>query len=449
VTSATLSRWTMAYFSAAMLALLAAEILMAVGFGYPQASIRAPASLALVHLVTIGWLSLAMCGALFQFVPVLVARPLHSQQLPLPALALLMLGLLSLLLGFMQLDGAIRSGLPLLSSAAVLLGSGFGLVVWNLGWSLWTARPLPLPARFVGAGLVCITATAGLGIVFTLVLGNATTNPLLLALANAGLPIHIAAGLAGWLTFTAMGVTYRLFSMFMLAPEPSDGATARTFRLGSSALAIAIAGGTAAILLDGPLDAILWSAAVVATLALGSYGREIVALFRTRKRRALELNSVMAGYALASLMAALLLAAALQAAGQLADRAAAVIFLIAFGWLSGLMLAKLYKIVAFLTWLECYGPVLGKMPTPRVQDLVVEARAKKWFVLFFASVWCATAALLADATIAFRIAALLMLAATSGIALHLALTRRLSAVKPDLPVEVSRPSLLLASSRSS
>jgi hypothetical protein len=369
-----------------------------------------------------------MCGALFQFVPVLVARPLYSQRLPLPAMVLLMVGLASLLLGFMQVDGAIRTGLPLLPIATVPLGAGFGLVVWNLGHTLWKARPLPLSARFVGAGLASLAAGGGLGIVFALVLGSSTTSPLLIALAKAGLPIHIVAGLAGWLTFTAMGVTYRLLSMFMLSPEP-DGGSGGTFWLGSLALIATIVGGIAAILLEGPLDAVLSCAAAFATLALGLYGREVFGLFWARKRRILELNSLMAGYAFASLLAAVLLASALLGLGKLADRAGAVIFLVAFGFLSGLVLAKLYKIVAFLTWLECYGPALGKTPTPRVQDLVVETRARKWFVLFFASVWCATAALLVDAAVAFRIAAFLMLVATSGIALHLTLARRLSAVR--------------------
>ena len=66
---ATLSRWTPAYFAAAVLFLLLAEALMVAGFGYPATGLRSPETLALVHCVTLGWLSLLMLGALFQFVP--------------------------------------------------------------------------------------------------------------------------------------------------------------------------------------------------------------------------------------------------------------------------------------------------------------------------------------------------------------------------------------------
>ena len=100
-----LSRWTMSYFAAALLFLVAAEVLMALGYGFPHAAPQAPETLIVVHVVAIGWLSLLMCGALFQFVPVLVAQPLYSNMLPLQTLVSLVAGLGALILGFLQLAG--------------------------------------------------------------------------------------------------------------------------------------------------------------------------------------------------------------------------------------------------------------------------------------------------------------------------------------------------------
>lgn len=435
----------MSYFAAALVALVAAEIMMAAGYGYPAATVDAPETLILVHVVTIGWLSLLMCGALLQFLPVLVAQPLHSNALALPALVSLVAGLAALTLGFLQLDGRVDPGIPFFTAAAILLIAGFALIVWNLARTMVAAQTTPLPARFVVVGLAGVAFTVTLGAIFALVLGGTVTYEPFVALTAAGLPIHIVAGLGGWLTFTAMGVSYRLLAMFMLAPELERPATKGALYVGATALGVAVAGGIVMVLVEGNPSLALLAALAVGLLALALYGSDILHLYRARKRRIIELNSRMAGFALASLAASAAIVVFLLTLGRLNEHIGAVVFLIAFGWLSGLGLAQLYKIVAFLTWLECYGPVLGKTPTPRVQDLVIEERAAKWFMLYFLAVWGGAAALLAGFPLGFRFAAAVLLVATAGILAQLVRTRLLADVKSAtrFPSGVRRPRLLL------
>ena len=448
---ASLSRWTMSYFAFALLSLCGALVLMVSGYGFPGAAIAAPETLIVVHLVAIGWLSLLMCGALFQFVPVLVARPLYSDFLPLPTLACLAAGLMALLLGFLQLAGSLSLAQNFLPAAGPLLGLGFALTLWNLGRTLWSGRPLILPARFVAIGLASLAATAAFGLVFTLVLGGVSASAELAAITSIGVPLHLVAGLGGWLTFTAMGVSYRLLAMFMLAPDSDSASTRGALGLGAAALFIVVAGGLAAIFLSADVGAPLLAGAIFGIAALGLYGWDMQRLYRARKRRVIELNSRMAGMALANLAAAVVIGIGFAAAGELAAQIGALVFLVSFGWLTGLGLAKLYKIVAFITWLECYGPVLGKTPTPRVQDLVVETRAAKWFWLYFAGVWLATLFLVISQPMAFRAAAAIMLIGVFGIAGEVLRTRRLADVAQPLrlPQGTERPHLLISAPRGS
>jgi hypothetical protein len=436
----------MSYFAAALVALLAAEVLMILGFGFPGAPIEAPSTLVLVHLVALGWLTLLLCGALFQFVPVLVAKPLHDNRLPFATLCCLLAGLALLLCGFLQLGGSLESGWPLLPAGGSLLALGFALVLYNLGRTLWSGRPLPLPARFVVAGLCSVAAAAGLGVVFTYVLTGYARAPSFEALTASGLPLHVVAGIGGWLTFTAMGVSYRLLAMFMLAPEERRWTSLIALWGGIAVLILAIGGAVGAILLDVDPTSILVASALLAVPVVGTYGYDVVWLYRRRKRRRLETNSLMAAPALVSFGLGAVLLLVLLGLGQLPRFAGAVVYLLAFGWLSGLGLSQLYKIVAFVTWLECYGPILGRAPTPRVQDLVVESRARKWFYLYFGTVWLGTLALVADQPLAFRALAVLLLLATGGLAFEFVRTRALADVGTALAGAgaPTRPRLLYA-----
>ncbi|MBR0714968.1 hypothetical protein [Bradyrhizobium liaoningense] len=437
------SKWTMSYFAMGIAWLFAAEALMIAGFGYPGADVAAPETLVLVHVVAIGWLSMCICGALLQFVPVLVGKALVSEAGALPVLGLLTAGLIALLLGFLALGGRLPPWLWLLPVGTTLLVAGFGLFAANIVMTMWRARPLAAAARFVLVGLAALGATAALGTSFAWALagyGGSGLN----AVLDAGIPLHAIAGLGGWLTLTAMGVSYRLLAMFMMSPDVDIRRSRTTLLVGAATLGLAVAGGLAAIAMRAGLDLVFVLTAVCGVATAALYGRDVVDLYRKRKRRTLELNTSMAVYALTSLAASVVLGLALAVRGSFAADIGAFVFLLGFGWLSGLVLAKLYKIVAFLTWLETYGPVMGRVPTPRVQDLVVEPRATKWFAAYFASVWLATALLFAGQAPAFRVAAFGMMVATAGIVQELLRTRMLADVTTNarLPQGAKLPRLL-------
>ncbi|MDI1267108.1 MAG: hypothetical protein PS018_27980, partial [bacterium] len=262
----------------------------------------------------------------------------------------------------------------------------------------------------------------------------------------AGVPLHAIAGLGGWLTLTAMGVSYRLLSMFMLSPDVDDRKSGTTLVAGGLAIAVTMAGGTLAIGISSGLNVVLLIAAVLGLATSALYGRDVFDIFRDRKRRKLELNTRMATLSFASLAGTALLCTALLVTSDFSGHVGALVFLAVFGWLSGLVLAKLYKIVAFLTWLETYGPVMGRAPTPRVQDLVAEGRASKWFVIYYAAVWTGTLMLLIGQPSAFRVAAMAMTAGVIGIVREVIRTRRLADVAGPLRLSggARAPHLLFA-----
>lgn len=444
---ATLSRWTMSYFATALIFLVVGEMMMIGGYGYPVSAIEAPDTLALVHVVVLGWLSLMMCGALLQFVPVLVARPLSGERLALPGLILLIGGTVGLLLGFAGLGGAIAVPPQVFPGAAVLLIAGFVTVGTAYCMTLVRGRPLPLPALFVVVGLAALAGTMLLGSAFVFVLSGFADSSAAFDLLLNGVPLHAILGLGGWLTFTTMGVSYRLFSMFLLAPEDERWTSRCVWASGGVSLA-AVLGAIVLILAGSPsLATLLLVAGFTGLLSIGAYAGDIYRIYRTRKRRDIELNSRVSIAAFATLIASALLLVVLVATDRLEEGVGALFYLVTFGWLTGLGLAQLYKIVPFLTWLEFYGPHMGRVPTPRVQDLVVERRALFWFRLFHATVVVATLALLFEQPIPFRLASLGQLVAILALILQFGRARLLKDVPVALlpPHGAMRPKLFLPS----
>jgi len=196
----------------------------------------------------------------------------------------------------------------------------------------------------------------------------------------------------------------------------------------------------------GSTEIAVTAALVPGIACIALYIVDIRAIYRQRKRKTIELNSAASIPAFIALGLSLLLAVALFWTGVSDRMIAGLVYLFTFGWLSGLSLAQLYKIIPFLTWLECYGPVMGRAPTPRVQDMVSEARARQWFALYYSGVAVATLALIAGYPAVFRLAVALSLVAILALTVQFFRARRLLDVPHGLrlPKGATLPHLIYA-----
>ncbi len=439
----TLSRWTMSYFGAALSYLLLAECLLAAGIWTPSLGIGEPGALAIVHAVTLGWLLLLMIGSLLQFAPVLTGRDRPTGRFDPIAFAGMAAGPALLMLGFHLIGIGSAAAGPVMVAASVTISISIAAVSLSLSALLWRGRRVHAASLIVLVGIGCLLVTTAFGVLFALTISGQTEEPALVAYGAEAVAFHASFGLGGWMTFAAIGVSYKLLPMFLLS---NDMRKAQLIRR-SSTLAVLIlsAAAIAAAVAPDVARALFLSAAVLFAAIVAAYLLEIYGTYRTRRRPVLELNTLGSLPAFMILgLSVVLLALSLFLHAE-TPVVSAIVYLFVFGWLTGFGLAQLLKIVPFLTWIEAFGPLLGRRPTPKLGELINGRRAGVWLGLFYFSVVGAALALWLGSDTGFRIFAAVQTASTFALIAELVLARTLANVPPRLKsAPFHKPALLLA-----
>jgi hypothetical protein len=230
-----------------------------------------PQLLALTHTVTLGWITLTIMGASYQLVPILLERPVASERVvrwQLPVYVVAVIGIVG--------HFALAEWKGFVWSAALLTLTALAHVA-NTAGAVLRARPT-FTARMLGIGLAGLALTA----LFGTLLGADRVWRFLPGAVFPTLHAHVHLALLGWVLPVVMGVTARVYPMFLLAPEPA-GAGAHVQIVGIAAgVPLVVVGLLAEAPLALPAGAALVAAAIVAHLAW------VHATVRAAKRPALD-----------------------------------------------------------------------------------------------------------------------------------------------------------------
>ena len=165
-----------------------------------------PRVLALTHTFTLGWITLAIMGASYQLIPIVLKCPLWSERLARWQLAALVIGIAGVIAHFFV---AKWSGLVW---AAALVALATTAHVVNVALTLRALGGWTFFARFVVVALTGISLTMVAG----LALAADHLHPFLPGDFYARLNAHVHLALLGWVLPMIVGVAERAYPMFLL-----------------------------------------------------------------------------------------------------------------------------------------------------------------------------------------------------------------------------------------
>jgi len=166
-------------------------------------------TLALTHLLTLGFLAMVMCGAMLQMLPVIAGSPVPRVHV-VGALVHLLLTLGTTLL----VTGFLTGTSFWLEAAATSLAVGFTVFILAVTLALWRVKVTNATTNGMWMAVLSLIVTAGLGVM--LVVGRTGWIPLDLLLFSE---IHLTWGLLGWVALLIVAIAYQVVPMFQVTPE--------------------------------------------------------------------------------------------------------------------------------------------------------------------------------------------------------------------------------------
>jgi len=368
------------FLSTPLFGLMAAIILIVSG---PDALLRrwTPVTLSLTHLMTLGFITMAMMGAMFQMLSVVAGSPTWRPRLVSTVVhSLLCLGIVTLGGGF-WLD---YSGLLWLALFMLAMGVTFFLVIVTLSLAHSRVHSATVTGMRLAVVSLAITLAFGLRI------GAEHIWQFQTHVVHFWTNVHMTWALIGWVGLLIISVAYEVVPMFQMTP-PYPAWMQRW--LGKSMIAV-LALWTGAYLLTMSHWLITLLGLCMAS-ALICFAVTTLYLQARRRRRRSDVTMNFWRIGMLSLLASVLLWVSAQFLPALTewphyDLLLGTIYI--GGFAVSVINGMLYKIVPFLVWFHLQGRHLHQAGIPTVKEIVPDRRTRRQMLVHLSALLLLVAA---------------------------------------------------------
>lgn len=359
--------------------------------------------LAIVHLVTLGWITASILGSLYIVGPIALRVRFPATWIDYTAFGLVLIGIVGMVSHF-WLDEYGGMAWSAVTAGAGILVAGVGIVRRLPGTTLPSAVSAHIVLAFVNVlGAATLGVLLGFDKVYHFLPGY--------VLANVFAHAHLAA--IGWASMMVVGVAYRLLPMVLPAAMPSGP------RLWISAVLLqtGISGLVVALLFRSRFT---WVFAVIIVAGFAAFFFQVAWMLRSPRPRppGLRKPDPAVGHAAAAL-ASLAIASALGIWLTIAEPSSSTLriamaygVLGLVGFLAQMVVGMEGRLLPIFAWYWAYANTGFKGPVPSQHDMPWRSGQELVFVLWLFGVPALAGGLAFDAVPFVRAAAWCLLAAT-------------------------------------
>jgi len=388
------------YFLASALFFILLGILFLISSQNILLYISNPKLVALVHIITLGILTMTTMGTLHQFVPVVFNSEIFSEKIAKHNFYFFTLSLTFLIYSFFT-----HSYLIYLPISASLISISIWLFIFNIFYTYFKSKKKDIASKFIVTALAWLFLTT----IYGLLQAYNFRFAYLSNIDNNYLKIHFNFGLIGWLLMLIIGISSIIIPMFLVSHRFVDRKKLKTtyFLINSGLITLWI---NWQFINKTLLTSIAWGLIIIGIFV---YLIFIFNSFKFKKKKPdIAMKHVLLAFIIAVIPIFLSLIIIINSHKQILNSLSQAMMIyiasILLGLYINLVIGITYRTLPFIAWLYRFQKYVGKVKVPKPDELYNSHIANIQFILHIAMFISIISAIILHNQILTKISGILM-----------------------------------------